>query len=91
MALCLSGRAPGSASPGGEPSVAPGVEWASEFWDNDPHLGIHGIDQPDYERRIDAVWERLSVNDIGTSHNRTHQKLIVLLAHRTAANMVAPL
>jgi hypothetical protein len=57
--------------------------------DNDPHLGIRGIDQPDYERHIDAIWERLSVNDTATSHNRTRQKLIVSLAHRTAANMVA--
>jgi hypothetical protein len=55
--------------------------------DNDPHLGI--IDQPAYERHIDAIWERLSVKDTATSHNRTHQKLIVSLAHRTAANMVA--
>lgn len=57
--------------------------------DDDPHLGIHGIDQPDYERHIDANWERLSVNDTATSHNRAHQKLIVSLAHRTTANMVA--
>ena len=57
--------------------------------DDDPHLGIHGIDQPDCARHIDAIWGRLSVNDTGTSRNRTHQKLIVSLAHRTAANMVA--
>jgi hypothetical protein len=55
--------------------------------DNDPQLGIS--DQPAYERHIDAIWERLSVNGTATSHNRTHQKLIVSLAHRTAANMVA--
>jgi hypothetical protein len=57
--------------------------------DNDPHLGIHGIDQPDYERHIDAIWGRLSVSHTGTSRNRTHQELVVSLAHRTAANMVA--
>jgi choline dehydrogenase-like flavoprotein len=43
-------------------------EWAS--------AGIEGIDQPDYDAHIDAVWERLSVNDTATSHNRTHKKLI---------------
>ena len=43
-------------------------EWAA--------MGIEGIDQPDYERHIDAIWERLSVNDTATSHNRTHKKLI---------------
>jgi choline dehydrogenase-like flavoprotein len=43
-------------------------EWAA--------MGIEGIDRPDYERHIDAVWERLAVNDTATSHNRTHKKLI---------------
>jgi len=43
-------------------------EWAA--------MGIEGIDRPDYERHIDAVWERLAVNDTATSHNRTHRKLI---------------
>jgi choline dehydrogenase-like flavoprotein len=43
-------------------------EWAA--------MGIEGIDQPDYDRHIDAVWKRLSVNDTATSHNRTHKKLI---------------
>jgi choline dehydrogenase-like flavoprotein len=43
-------------------------EWAA--------MGIEGIDQPDYDRHIDAVWERLAVNDTATSHNRTHKKLI---------------
>lgn len=43
-------------------------EWAA--------MGIEGIDEPGYERHIDAIWERLSVNDAATSHNRTHKKLI---------------
>ncbi len=43
-------------------------EWAA--------MGIEGIDQPDYDAHIDAIWERLSVNDTATSHNRTHKKLI---------------
>jgi choline dehydrogenase-like flavoprotein len=43
-------------------------EWAA--------MGVEGIDEPGYERHIDSVWERLSVNDGATSQNRTHQKLI---------------
>jgi len=43
-------------------------EWAG--------MGVDGIDQPDYERHIDAIWERLGVNDSATSQNRTHKKLI---------------
>ncbi len=43
-------------------------EWAA--------MGIEGIDQPGYDAHIDAIWERLSVNDTATSHNRTHKKLI---------------
>jgi choline dehydrogenase-like flavoprotein len=43
-------------------------EWAA--------MGIEGIDQPDYDAHIDAVWQRLAVNDAATSHNRTHKRLI---------------
>jgi choline dehydrogenase-like flavoprotein len=43
-------------------------EWAS--------MGLDGLDTPDYDRHIDAIWERLSVNDKATSQNRTHAKLI---------------
>src|SRR5665213_3591117 len=43
-------------------------EWAA--------MGIEGIDQPDYDAHIDAIWERLSVNDTATTQNRTHKKLI---------------
>jgi choline dehydrogenase-like flavoprotein len=43
-------------------------EWAS--------MGLDGLDSPDYERHIDAIWERLSVNDAATSQNRVHKKLI---------------
>jgi choline dehydrogenase-like flavoprotein len=43
-------------------------EWAE--------MGVEGIDQPDYDRHIDAIWERLGVNDTATSQNRTHKKLI---------------
>ena len=43
-------------------------EWAS--------MGLVGLDTPDYDRHIGAIWERLAVNDTATSHNRTHRKLI---------------
>lgn len=43
-------------------------EWAS--------MGLEGLDTPDYDRHIDAIWARLSVNDGATSQNRTHKKLI---------------
>ena len=43
-------------------------EWAS--------MGIDGLDSPDFDRHIEAIWERLSVNDDATSQNRTHRKLI---------------
>jgi choline dehydrogenase-like flavoprotein len=43
-------------------------EWAA--------MGIAGIDGPDYERHIDRIWERLSVNEQATEQNRTHRKLI---------------
>jgi choline dehydrogenase-like flavoprotein len=43
-------------------------EWAA--------MGVEGIDDPDYEQHIDAIWARLGVNDTATSQNRTHKKLI---------------
>ncbi|HWX96590.1 MAG TPA: FAD-dependent oxidoreductase [Solirubrobacteraceae bacterium] len=43
-------------------------EWAA--------MGVEGIADPDYERHIDAIWQRLGVNDTATSQNRTHKKLI---------------
>jgi choline dehydrogenase-like flavoprotein len=43
-------------------------EWAA--------MGVEGIDSPDYDRHIDAVWERLGVNDAATSQNRTHKRMI---------------
>jgi choline dehydrogenase-like flavoprotein len=43
-------------------------EWAA--------MGVTGIDEPDYERHIDAIWQRLAVNDTATSQNRTHKRLI---------------
>ncbi len=43
-------------------------EWAA--------MGIEGIDQPGYDQHLDAIWQRLGVNDAATSQNRTHKKLI---------------
>ena len=43
-------------------------EWAS--------MGLGGLDTPDYDRHMDAIWERLAVNDAATSQNRTHTKLL---------------
>ena len=38
--------------------------------------GSTGSTAADYDRHIDAIWERLSVNDTATSQNRTHKKLL---------------
>jgi len=43
-------------------------EWAE--------AGIEGIDELEYEQHIDAVWERLQVNQEATSQNRPHRKMI---------------
>jgi choline dehydrogenase-like flavoprotein len=43
-------------------------EWAG--------MGVEGIDQAEYDQHIDAIWQRLGVNDTATSQNRTHKKLI---------------
>jgi choline dehydrogenase-like flavoprotein len=43
-------------------------EWAE--------MGVQGIDDPGYEQHIDAVWSRLGVNDVATSQNRIHKRLI---------------
>jgi choline dehydrogenase-like flavoprotein len=41
--------------------------------------GIEGIDEPDYDRHIDAVLERISANDEATTQNRQHKKMIQAL------------
>lgn len=46
-------------------------EWAQH--------GIDGIDGPEYDEHIDAVWRRLSVNDEATTQNGPHRKLIQAL------------
>lgn len=43
-------------------------EWAEH--------GVEGIADPSYEEHLDAVWNRLGVNDTATSQNRTHKRMI---------------
>jgi choline dehydrogenase-like flavoprotein len=43
-------------------------EWAEH--------GVLGIADASYDEHIDAVWQRLGVNDTATSQNRTHKRMI---------------
>jgi choline dehydrogenase-like flavoprotein len=43
-------------------------EWAREF-------GLEGLDGPEYDRHLDAVWERLHVNDRCSDYNGPHKRL----------------
>jgi choline dehydrogenase-like flavoprotein len=43
-------------------------EWARDF-------GLEGLDGPDYDRHLDAVWARLAVNDGCSDLNGPHQRL----------------
>jgi choline dehydrogenase-like flavoprotein len=47
------------------------AEWASH--------GLEGLDGPDYDAHMDAIWERLQVNSEATSQNRSHKKMIEAL------------
>jgi choline dehydrogenase-like flavoprotein len=49
-------------------------EWAEH--------GLDGLDQPGYERRIDAVAERLGANTEATKQNATHRRLMAGLDAR---------
>ena len=48
----------------------PGVrrQWASEH-------GLEGVDGPEFDRHLDAVWERLGVNDQCSDYNDPHKRL----------------
>ena len=55
-------------------------EWAA--------AGLNGLDGPEFDAHLDAVWERLGVNAEATSQNRTHRRLIegldaLGLSHKT--------
>ena len=41
--------------------------------------GIHGIDEPAYDERIDAVMARIGATDAATTQNRQHKKMIQAL------------
>ena len=43
-------------------------QWATEF-------GLEGVDGPDFDRHLDAVWERLSVNDACSDLNGTQTRM----------------
>lgn len=43
------------------------AEWARH--------GLDGLDSPDYERHLDAIWSRMQVGSEATSHNETHRRL----------------
>jgi len=43
------------------------AEWA--------RMGLHGVDGPDYDRHLDAIWERLGVNDQCSDFNNPHKHL----------------
>jgi choline dehydrogenase-like flavoprotein len=47
--------------------------WVREEWARD--FGLEGLDGPDYDRHLDAVWERLNVNDRCSDYNGPHQRL----------------
>ena len=46
--------------------------WVREEWAGH---GLEGLDGPDYDRHLDAVWERLQVNDRCSDLNGPHQRL----------------
>lgn len=48
-------------------------DWIRREW---AEHGLEGVDHPDYERRIDAVAERIGANTEATKHNGTHRKLM---------------
>ena len=47
--------------------------WVREQWAREH--GLEGIDGPDYDRHLDAIFERLSVNDRCSDLNGPHQRM----------------
>src|SRR3954469_25259053 len=47
--------------------------WVREQWAREH--GLEGVDGPDFDRHLDAVCQRLSVNDQCSDFNKTHQKM----------------
>ena len=62
-------------------------EWAEH--------GVQGIDQPEYDKHIDAVMKRIGATDEATTQNRQHKKMIKALdelgfEHRAIVRNVDP-
>ncbi len=49
------------------------TDWVRSEWANE--YGLEGIDGSDYDAHLDAVWERISVNDRCSDLNGPHQRL----------------
>jgi choline dehydrogenase-like flavoprotein len=47
--------------------------WVREQWENE--FGLEGITGADYDRHLDAVWERIGVTDSCSDYNGPHQRL----------------
>jgi choline dehydrogenase-like flavoprotein len=47
--------------------------WVREQWERD--YGLEGLSGADFERHLDAVWARLSVNDRCSELNKPHQRM----------------
>jgi len=47
--------------------------WVRDQWANEH--GLEGVDGPDYDRHLDAIFERLSVNDRCSDLNGPHQSM----------------
>jgi choline dehydrogenase-like flavoprotein len=47
--------------------------WVREQWERE--FGLEGLAGPDFERHLDAVWTRLSVNDRCSELNKPHQRM----------------
>ena len=47
--------------------------WVREQWATEH--GLEGVDGPDYDRHLDAIFERLSVNDRCSDLNGPHQRM----------------
>ena len=47
--------------------------WVREQWERE--FGLEGLTGPDFDRHLDAVWSRLSVNDRCSDLNGPHQRM----------------
>jgi choline dehydrogenase-like flavoprotein len=47
--------------------------WVREEWAREH--GLEGLDGPDFDRHLDAVWQRLGVNDACSDLNGAHERL----------------